>query len=141
MSGDACKFEMQLQDFSQEVLKQLNEACDKALYRIGLKGVEGAVNNITTPPNQAVDTGRLRASISFVAHGGGESQNKGAQEADYITGTPDELCTIIGTNVNYAVYVHEGTRKMQARPFLRDGINSVKDDMQEEVIKVFKGEL
>lgn len=140
-SNDLCKMELQLQDFSTDVLKCFNEACDRALYRIGLKGVEGAVESISKLPNKAIDTGRLRASISFVAHGEQKSENKGAEEADYISGAPDELCTVIGTNVNYAVYVHEGTKKMPARPFLRDGVNDMKDKMQEDVIKVFKGEL
>jgi hypothetical protein len=29
---------------------------------------------------------------------------------------------IIGTNVEYAIYVHEGTIYMEANPFLRDGL-------------------
>lgn len=31
---------------------------------------------------------------------------------------------VIGTNVEYARYVHDGTSRMQARPFLRQGIES-----------------
>lgn len=31
----------------------------------------------------------------------------------------------VGTNVDYAIYVHEGTRFMQANPFLADGLRSV----------------
>lgn len=37
----------------------------------------------------------------------------------------DELVGIIGTNVEYAIYVHEGTRYMAARPFLVDGLQAV----------------
>lgn len=29
---------------------------------------------------------------------------------------------IVGTNIEYAVYVHEGTTKMWARPFLKDAV-------------------
>ena len=52
-----------------------------------------------------VDTGRLRGSINWriVLEGG-------------------VLTAIIGTNVEYAIYVHEGTRYMAGRPFLVEGV-------------------
>lgn len=31
---------------------------------------------------------------------------------------------VIGTNIEYARYVHDGTSRMQARPFLRQGIEN-----------------
>lgn len=55
-----------------------------------------------------VDTGRLRASIRW-------SLAKDAQG----------LVAIVGTDVKYAVYVHEGTRFMAARPFLRDALADI----------------
>jgi hypothetical protein len=51
-----------------------------------------------------VDTGRLRVSITTVP----------AVDDDG-TGYVN-----VGTNVDYAVFVHDGTRFMQGRPFLRD---------------------
>lgn len=53
-----------------------------------------------------VDTGRLRGSINWriVLEGG-------------------TLVAIIGTNVEYAIFVHEGTRYMSGRPFLVEGVN------------------
>ncbi|HOM27352.1 MAG TPA: HK97 gp10 family phage protein [bacterium] len=50
-----------------------------------------------------VDTGRLRSSITTTIN---EDKKQG----------------IIYTNVDYSIYVHEGTRKMKGRPFLRDAI-------------------
>lgn len=52
-----------------------------------------------------VDTGRLRGSINWRI----ETDSKG-------------LVAIIGTNVSYAIYVHEGTRYMAGRPFLLEGL-------------------
>jgi hypothetical protein len=55
-----------------------------------------------------VDTGRLRSSITWrieVDSGG--------------------VVGFVGTNVEYAVYVHEGTIYMAARPFLVDGLEDV----------------
>lgn len=49
-----------------------------------------------------VDTGRLRASTREIfSPGRGE----------------------VGTHTNYDIFVHEGTRFMRARPFLRDAVN------------------
>ena len=52
-----------------------------------------------------VDTGRLRSSIgtSFKS-------------------TSDNFVARIGTDVNYATFVHFGTRRMRARPFLTEGL-------------------
>lgn len=55
-----------------------------------------------------VDTGRLRSSIGVT------------QKA-----TSAGAVTSIGTNVEYGLYVHEGTRFMTGRPFLRDALNEV----------------
>lgn len=49
-----------------------------------------------------VDTGALRSSI----------QTDGA--------TPGSLSMRVVTGVDYAAYVHEGTRRMPPRPFLRE---------------------
>lgn len=35
---------------------------------------------------------------------------------------PDGLRGYVGTNIRYAPFVHEGTRRMPARPFFRQGI-------------------
>lgn len=55
-----------------------------------------------------VDTGRLRSSI-------GVTQKAATQGA----------ITSVGSNVEYALYVHEGTRFQHGRPFLRDALNEV----------------
>lgn len=52
-----------------------------------------------------VDTGRLRGSINWRI----EVDSQG-------------VVAIIGTNVEYAIYVHEGTRYMAGRPFLLEGL-------------------
>ncbi len=49
-----------------------------------------------------VDTGRMRSSIRSTSHG---------------------LSATIRPNVNYARFVHDGTRFMRARPFMTEGLN------------------
>lgn len=55
-----------------------------------------------------VDTGRLRSSITWRIEVDGNG-----------------LVAIVGTNVSYAVFVHEGTRYMNGRPFLVEGLHQV----------------
>lgn len=57
-----------------------------------------------------VDTGRLRASI-------GVSQRRASNGG---------VMAVVGTNVEYALYVHEGTRYMVGRPFLRDALQAAR---------------
>ena len=66
-----------------------------------------------------VDTGRLKSSIH------GEVQNNNT--------------AVVSTNVYYAIYVHEGTRKMAANRFIRNGITNNMDEYEEIVEKCLKG--
>ena len=128
--------------------EELEKAVERALYAIGVKAVEGSVDAISgkydTAP--AVDTGRLRASISFVTANGekgdsGAMSPPNAQAGDRLSGKAPKNSVIAGSNVEYAEPVHNGTSKMAGRPFLREGIDKTKDQMQEQAEKIFKGQL
>lgn len=75
----------------------------KDLMRRAIRVQSRARENLEGPPRR-IDTGRLRASISI-----GESPGK-------------KLGLRVGTNVEYAMFVHEGTRYMEANPFLRNAL-------------------
>lgn len=57
-----------------------------------------------------VDTGRLRSSIA-TSLGVGKLG----------------IGAIVQTNVFYAIYVHEGTRKMASRPFMKQAVDSLEN--------------
>lgn len=122
---------------------ELKDAINKILYIMGTEAVEGAVDKITSGADKAVDTGRLRASISFVTADGstgtGTSPVKESEADDILSGNADEKTVFVGSNVEYAAFVHEGTVKMGARPFLRDGIMAKRDTMQEKAKGVLEG--
>ena len=137
---------IRLENNSEIIFDALEDATERALYAIGIKAVEGSVDAITgkysVPP--AVDTGRLRASISFITptqSGGSGMAVPEGKPKDKLSGNADKNMVVVGSNVEYAEYVHNGTSKMAARPFLREGIDRTKDKMQEQVEKIFKGQL
>lgn len=88
-----------------EIKAELANKVPVILEALGLQAEGNAVDEITTLG--AVDTGRLRGSISHAV---------GKDEA------------YIGTNVEYAPYVELGTYRMAARPFLRNAITNYQDE-------------
>ena len=67
--------------------------------------------------NAPVDTGRLRSSISASIR---------------------PMTATIAANVNYAVFVHEGTRYMASRPFLFDATRDVEPQIDSLVLSELK---
>lgn len=94
-------------DHSQELIKEKNEAVKKALVEIGLLMERNAKLHIEDEPRR-VDTGRLRNSISNATDG--------------------YSAVVVGTNVEYAPYVHEGTYRMEPNPFLRNAVSEHIDE-------------
>jgi len=83
--------------------REVDSEMVKLLTRIGIRGETIAKQAITGRPDpelKAIDTGRLRASLTH--------------EVD-----TSKLLVRIGTNVKYAIFVFLGTYKLPARPGLR----------------------
>ena len=145
--SDGMRFTIRVENNSQLVISELEKATERALYAIGVKAVEGSVDAISGKYDidPAVDTGRLRASISFITPtdkgGSGQPKPKNAQAGDELTGTAEQKTVVVGSNVEYAEKVHNGDSKMPGRPFITEGISKTKDKMQEQVEKIFKGQL
>lgn len=145
--SDGMRFTIRVENNSQLALGELEKTTERVLYAIGVKAVEGSVDAISGryDIDPAVDTGRLRASISFITPtdkgGSGQPKPANAQAGDELTGTAEQNSVVVGSNVEYAEFVHNGTSKMAGRPFLREGIDKTKDEMQEQAEKIFKGQL
>ena len=90
------------EDNTDEVIEQLGVAMARALEAIGIEG-EGDAARLCP-----VRTGRLRNSITHAVDDG-------------------EKVAIIGTNVEYAVYVHQGTSRQRPQPFLTDAVTQNAD--------------
>ena len=81
---------------------------DKAVKRSAYL-VEGEAKKVTP-----VLTGRLRASISSIF---------------------STLQAIVSPHTDYAIYVHEGTRFMERRPFMKWGVEKAVDAIKKEFQK------
>ena len=145
--SDGMRFTIRVENNSQLALGELEKTTERVLYAIGVKAVEGSVDAISGryDIDPAVDTGRLRASISFITPtqkgDSGQPKPANAQAGDELTGTAEQNTVVVGSNVSYSEFVHNGTSKMAGRPFLREGIDKTKDKMQEQAEKIFKGQL
>ena len=109
--SDGMRFTIRVENNSQLVISELEKATERALYAIGVKAVEGSVDAISGryDIDPAVDTGRLRASISFVTASGekgdsGAMSPPNAQAGDKLSGKADKNSVIVGSNVEYAEY-------------------------------------
>ena len=98
-----------------ETKEALRDAVERALTAIGIQCSSHAKVELSNDPMR-IDTGRLRNSITSLVQG----------DAVYV-----------GTNVEYAIYVHEGTRRMSPNRFLK---NAVTNNM-EEYASIAKQEL
>lgn len=102
------KVNVKVTSHKDKVLSELKKRKAAALEAIGTQGEGNTV--LMVDIMDAVDTGNLIGSISHAT---------------------DEDNAYIGTNVDYAIYVHNGTWKMKPRPFLERGIQDFIDEYRE----------
>ena len=125
--------------------RKLAKAIEKSLRLVG--GAAERFAKETISDMGAVDTGFLRNSITYALDGEFPKDDvyhddKGQQTGEYGEQAPkdsgDTRSVYIGTNVYYAPYVEYGTRKMVARPFLSQAIQSNKDELEDLFKEAFQ---
>lgn len=136
LSGGNFSIEIE-KDNTKEVLAELEERIKDALVMCGEQAVRNAVIEIQRNPKR-VDTGLLKNSITYALAGeeaaqrsyaADHSKNGDLNYGHYSGITPSRPDTIyIGTNVEYAVYVHEGTMRMIPNRFLRNALDNHAND-------------
>lgn len=120
-----------LKDNSAEVLRRMVSATDSAARQLEGDLVEAVQEKILygyKDPHgkdghtEIVDTGRLFDSIDA------EVKRVSQNTVDITVGSTGDT--------PYSVYVHNGTRKLKGRPFIKDGVegsrNHIKDVMEEK---------
>ena len=97
-------------DHTKEAIDGMNSAVAKALEAIGLQAESYAKLELENDPRR-IDTGTLRNSISHAPM--------------------DDQKIAIGTNVEYGIYVHEGTDRMAPNRFLRNAVEKHADEYKQ----------
>ena len=109
-----------LRDNNEEAAKR---AGDIAVESVQMKMLYGYKDVHGNPPHtDIVDTGKLFDSITASVKK--ESQNV--------------VSVSVGTDVPYAKYVHDGTIKLKGRPFITDGLEAAKQDLEDAVGEAWK---
>jgi len=114
----------------RDIKMSMKKGIHKPYIRQKATGGKGAKYHWSSAPGQppAVDTGRLRASITFQTDFGPGTKpepNPEGKSSDGIRKPPkktNELICVVGTNVKYGKYLELGTRRMSPRPFLRTSL-------------------
>lgn len=96
-------------DNTAEVRSDKDQAVERALTAVGLF-LEGEAKLELESDPRRVDTGNLRNSVTNVV---------------------EETAVHVGTNVEYGIYVHEGTRHMAANRFLRNALQNNVDQIRQ----------
>ena len=112
--------ELKLTDNSGAVLNALQTQILSALEEIGLTAEAHAKLELENKPRR-IDTGNLRNSITHQTEATGEAVQ-------------------IGTNVEYAIYVHEGTRKMAPNRFLKNAVMKNVNEYKQIVVDHLKSD-
>lgn len=130
--------EFTLTDFSPQVLAELDGRLDIGLNNCGIEGELYAVAALEGSPRR-VDTGLLKNSVTHALAGqapakGTYFSDDGSKSGSYEGSAPGGgKAVYIGTNVDYAGYVHDGTRKMAANPFIASAVNH--GDRYKQIVK------
>lgn len=94
-----------------------DEAVARAMEAIGIH-LEGEAKDELENAPRRVDTGKLKNSI-------GHKSN--------------ENTAVVGTRTEYAIYVHFGTRKMAANPFLKNAFERNIGQIKKYILEQLKG--
>ena len=118
---------IEYRDNSKEVIGAFHKALHRGLTAVGMKAETYAKKACPK------DTGRLRNSITYAIAGyeahvksyrrdnvsGGATQKRAKHQYSGAADGQKDEAVYIGTNVEYAPYVENGTSRQKARPFLK----------------------
>ena len=139
--------QFKIEDHSAEFLAKRDKAIRKWLEEAGLHLSGEASDELEVSPRR-IDTGLLANSITYAIAGEGAAiqsyhADRGSGSGTYSGTAPKpkshEYSVYIGTNVEYAIYVHEGTRRMTPNRFLKNALERNEDQLREKLEEALKG--
>lgn len=139
-------------DNTAQAKAEMQKKIRVALNAAGIQAASAAREEIQKSPKR-IDTGLLRNSITHAMDGEGAAigSYKADKASKYTGKIPDpgtytgkaekepegKEAVYIGTNVDYAIYVHEGTDTMAANRFIKNAI----ENNAAELIEIIKSQL
>lgn len=105
-------------DNSDKFKAELNRKIPAILEAIGIH-LEGESKDELENAPRRIDTGNLRNSVSHAVSG-------------------EEQAVYIGSNVEYGVYVHEGTVRMSPNRFLKNAVEKNEKQIKEYIERELK---
>lgn len=140
--------------------KKLEEDIEAALEAVGLQAEGYAKLELENSPRR-VDTGLLRNSITHAVSGkptsirgyhasfgsnrtktgkrkSATAKSAGSVKMGFYGGNApsddkDHMSVYVGTNVEYAPYVHDGTMRMSPNPFIKNAMEKNKDQYKKMI--------
>jgi len=132
-------------DNSSLFLNEMETKKTQILEAIGIHLTSEAQDELENAPRR-IDTGLLRNSITYALDGESAAMNsyhddKGTQTGSYSGNTDAESghnrAVYIGSNVEYAPYVHEGAHRgnytMTPNKFLRNAVENNEDQIKKYI--------
>ena len=138
-------------DHTDDAKRDMAKAIERALDDVGIH-LEGAAAEELQNSPMRIDTGLLRNSITHAV--AGHKTAKGEYQADRpktktgaitvgtysgVMGSLDEKAVYIGTNVEYAIYVHEGTSRMAPNRFLKNAVTKNEEQIRRWLDNTLRG--
>lgn len=144
-------------DNTKQIIEAMREAALIALDAAGTQAATLARMELQNSPSR-IDTGLLRNSITHAVCGEAPAittysadrerqTGKGIETGSYdgVAPKPDDDSkpfVLVGTNVEYAGYVHEGTDRMAPNRFIKNAVQNNSGELSEilsETLRKFNG--
>ena len=110
--------DVKVTDNTKAYIEAMEAASERILEAIGIEVERAAKRELENAPRR-IDTGNLRNSITHAVD-------------------MSEDCVYVGTNVEYGIYVHEGTVRMTPNRFLRNAVEKNEGAIKEYIEKELK---
>lgn len=108
--------QIEFKDHTAEVLAKMQGNVKKALAALGTEAVGLIQDQMQTGYEKPIwKTGDLQRDVNYSVENSGP-------------GTVD-----VGNSLEYAPFVHDGTRRMKGRPYIRDALNEGADRLKQVV--------
>ena len=149
-----------IQDNSDLFIAAVEAAAETALDAAGMQAATLAARELQKTPSR-IDTGLLRNSITWAVGGKPaaissysadrpskynesdvwsilQAARTGSYSGTAPADTDKTRSVYVGTNVEYAIYVHEGTKRMEPNHFLKNAISKNRGELSEIMRRILQ---